>query len=138
MDFEMQFEMRPQYLYVRVAGVYSLEAARRSFSKGLEVIDQNHAAKVLVDCRQVSGTPSLGDYYSYGEFIAQEQYKPTKTGRMRRPQLAYVAIKPLMNKAHFAQLVATNRGANMRSFENMEDALRWLGVEPANENGENT
>jgi hypothetical protein len=118
--------MRREYLYVQLTGVFDIEEACESFIKALEVIDFHKATRILVDCLRVQGTPTTIDYYTYGDFISKELLRP---GR-RRLQVAYAVARPLMDAQRLTYTVATNRGANVNTFESVEAALKWLGVDP--------
>jgi len=45
-----------------------------------------------------------------------------------RPQLAIYAIAPLMDPNRYTQIVATNRGAQVRASDSLQELLSWLGV----------
>ena len=135
MSIDLEFEMRQDYLHVKVTGAFggaSIDEACRSFSKILEAVSTYNATKVLVNCFHLKGDPSTLDYYFYGQFIANELIRYRIKGRQLWPQLAYVYQEPSIDKEHFGEMVATNRGANLKSFGNMEDAFHWLGVASTN------
>ena len=52
-------------------------------------------------------------------------------GGFERFNLAYVGTEPLFDHDRFGQTVATNRGAHIKSVENVDDALSWLDAAPA-------
>ncbi len=129
MSVDIHSEMRREYLYVQLTGVFvSIDEVKRLYLKIQEKADLHTAQKVLVDFLQLKGAPTTMDYYSFGAFIAEEEVK------RRTRMVAYVGKEPIFDKRHFGELVATNRGArNMKAFDLIENALKWLRVEPTNE-----
>jgi hypothetical protein len=81
---------------------------------------------VLIDSLAVEGAPTTVEYYQYGETIAREMRDAVISGRTQRLRIVFVADAPLLDKDHFSEVVANNRGANVWSFNNFEDALQWL------------
>jgi hypothetical protein len=76
MSLDLHFEMREQFLYVELTGVFgSVDEANRLSARVFETADLNKATKILIDCLQVKGTPRFPDYYAYGAFVAEERLK---------------------------------------------------------------
>lgn len=125
MGIDFRFEMRQDYLYVQIAGIFvSVDEVFKIYLKAQEAAETNAATKVLIDCLRLKGSPTMWDYYQFGEFVAEH-----RQGNALKRMTAYVGTAPTFDKGHFGELVATNRGANMKAFDRMEDALKWLGVE---------
>ena len=126
MGLAFKYEMKDGYLCIVASGVFSIDEARRGFHQALEVIDEFHATKVLVDCRQITGSPSTMDYYDYGELVAEALTRPGRNGTSRTLKLAHVAQPPLLDERRLSETVAQNRGVMMKSVDNIEEALVWL------------
>ena len=125
MAMDLHFEMRREYLYVQVTGAFvHVDEVLKALVKVQETADSHAATKILIDCLQLKGTPNTSDYYTFGVFAAEERAKHAE--RIS----AFVGTPPTFDKRHFGELVATNRGATMKSFDRIEDALEWLGVDP--------
>ena len=82
------------------------------------------ATRVLVDCLQMGGSPTMLERYALAEFLARAMVE-LKTF----PRMAFLGKEPLVDPDRFGELVARNRGVRMRAVEQMEDALKWLGGE---------
>jgi hypothetical protein len=95
---------------------------------------QRGASKVLVDCLLIVGSPTMVDRYALAEFLAQEVVGCIIAGKIV-PHLAILGREPLVDPNRFAELVATNRGVQMKTVEQMEDALSWLGEREGNYEG---
>ena len=134
MGMVLDFEMRQQYFYVRLTGSYdSLEQAYGLYERMSEAAYSFGATKILVDCLELTGAPRFADYYAFGKFVGDQD---TKSEDSARWIAAWVGTPPTFDKQHFTELVANNRGARMKVFDNMEDALKWLGVADTREKKE--
>jgi len=133
MSLKSKFEMKKEYLHLKVSGDFSIDEACSLFVKGFETIASHKSSKILADLINVNGRPSVTDYYIYGSSIANELIKFWNKKGGGALQLAHVAAEPLFDSDRFADLVAANRGANMKSFNNIDDALEWLGVDQRRE-----
>jgi len=126
MSIDLRLEMKKEYLYVQMTGVFTIEEAKGSFCKILEAASDNDAPKALLNCLQLEGAPSMIERFTYGAFVAKELR--LYSIRFGRPsiKLACVAREPLLDKERFGEIVATNRGANVKMFDDEKDALNWL------------
>jgi len=127
MGINMKYEIANEHLTVRVSGRFDLDEMRKSFLEMLKIMDTGKASKVLVDCFQLKGNPSAADRYFYAKFGADELWKFLRAKKMSEVQFAYVGTEPLIAKDGFGQTVAINRGVNVKNFDNIDDALMWLG-----------
>jgi hypothetical protein len=53
-------------------------------------------------------------------------------GVSRGTPFAYALEEPVLDPKRFGETVALNRGMNVKTFHNLNDALRWFGNAPAN------
>jgi hypothetical protein len=115
-------------LHAKLSGEFTLEEAQRTFVVILETAVRYEAAKVLVDGRALTGQPTTVERFYYGEFVANAVINRCK-GRMRKaPRFAYVLLEPVIDKMRLGETVARNRGMNVKTFEQINDALQWLGL----------
>jgi hypothetical protein len=70
--------------------------------------------------------------FYYGEFAAQSVVESADLGVSRSTQFAYVLKVPMRDPERFGETVAVNRGMRVRTFDDLDDALGWLGTAPAN------
>ena len=68
--------------------------------------------------------------FFYGEFAAQEIAKFADRGVSRATQFAYVLEAPVLDLHRFGETVAVNRGMYVKVFDNLQDALEWIGIAP--------
>jgi hypothetical protein len=131
MSIDLEVTPEKGFLRVRVTGRVSLRDANDAFARMLVAVARQKAAKVLVDCRDVKGTMTTADRYQHASFGAEELSKWTRMGESRGTRLAYVAKPPSLDRRRFGETVAVNRGVNVKAFDNTEEALRWLEIDPA-------
>jgi len=124
----MTLEVNPEqrFLGVRVAGEITLVEANDCFARMLQAIARHEAKKVLVDCRDLTGTMSVLDRYQHATYAVQELRKAYDTGVSWDTPFAYVVQPPLFDNTRFGETVARNRGANVKVSDNLEEALQWL------------
>ncbi len=104
----------------------------RTFLEMLEAVAQHKVKKVLFDGRELTGDPNTIERFYYGEFAAKAVMSFADRGVSPRIQFAYVVPAPMLDPERFGETVAVNRGMFVKAFDNLEDALRWLGIAPAN------
>lgn len=131
MSINSRVEVKERYLYVWVTGVYNLAESLDGLKKTLETAAACHVTRILIDGLGYTGTPSTTDYFRIGEFIAKEVVHFAMFRGVNLLRIAFVFREPLLDREHFDVLVASNRGADAWSFENVPDALKWLGVDGA-------
>jgi hypothetical protein len=134
MGISLRFEPREGFLYCEASGEYSFEDACWMIQEVLAESVQHGATKVLVDSLQLRGSPTAVERYAIAEFLAREMIDHI-TEVKRFPRLALLGKEPLVDSNRFGELVATNRGVRMKTVEQMEDAVKWLGQEVSAERG---
>lgn len=82
---------------------------------------EHHINKVLVDDRAVTSCPSFEDLYQFGATFLDN-------GLPFYIKIAHVVNSATLSDNEFLETVAVNRGANVKTFQNMEDALQWLNI----------
>jgi hypothetical protein len=125
---DLSIENAPNFLHTRLSGEFSLEEAERTFLDILEAVDRYEATNVLVDGRGVTGEPFTMERYYYGTFVAEAVIGLCQTRNRRIPKFAYVLEEPVLDKQRFGNLVATNRGMIVKTFDNVDDAVEWLAL----------
>lgn len=131
MSISLEISPGPGLLHVRAMGRFSLIAAERSFLEMLEAVARHKVERVLFDGRHLEGNPTIMERFYYGEFAAHSVANFTERGVSRATRFAYVLVVPMRDPRRFGETVAVNRGMLVRTFEDPDDALGWLGVAPA-------
>jgi hypothetical protein len=117
---------------VRATGEFSLEEAKRDFLQMMQAVELHRSKRVLIDGQTITGNPRTIERFYFGEFTADTVAKHqtrTASGPIR---FAYVLKEPVLDPQKFGETVAVNRGMLIKVFDNLEDALQWLAIPPAN------
>jgi len=118
-SYQLTIEERPTYVYARVDGDLTPENALRFLEEAYAACLRSGRPDVLLDM-QLRG-PNLATTSVY-EVISQRAADGTKLGKS-----AYVPYEADdRSMAYFAETVAVNRGVNVRLFESVAAAERWL------------
>jgi hypothetical protein len=120
-------------LHVTATGKFSLQAAKRTFVEMMNAVAKHQVAKVFFDGRSVKGKPEVIERFYFGEFAANTVIRYSARGPCPSTAFAYVLKEPLLDPGRFGENVAVNRGMNVRVFDNVKDAQRWLGIAPTKE-----
>jgi hypothetical protein len=72
MGIDLKFQRRTEYLYVCVAGDFSLNEALGGLDIKLETVARYHTTKVLIDGLALNGMPGNAEYHRYRESLTKE------------------------------------------------------------------
>jgi hypothetical protein len=132
MSMILRISAESRFLRVDATGDFSLVEAKRTFIETLEAVARNKVEKVLFDGRGLAGDPKIMERFFYGEFAARSVAQFTPRGVSASTQFAYVLKVPVLDPMRFGETVAVNRGMVVKTFDNLNDALEWLGIPPVN------
>ena len=132
MSMTFKISARHENLHVTASGEFSLEEAKLSFLEIVEAIRHHKLGKVLIDGRDVTGTPRLLERFFYGHFAA-EAVQGLRDRGWDGPalQFAYVLEEPVLHKFRLGETAAASRGMNVRAFDNADEAVDWLLPDPS-------
>src|SRR5438477_9876796 len=121
--------VRPNVLHVLMGGSFSLEEAKQSFLQIIAALEANLIDQILIDGRDVTGDPAVVVRFYYGEFAADAVRHFTQRKMPNKdPRFAYVLHEPVLDPLRLGETVAVNRGMNVKAFDNMDEAIEWLGL----------
>lgn len=133
MGMTQEIRVESGALHVHASGEFSLGEAHRAFQEVLEAVAQHKLAKVLYDGRELTGKLDTWERFQYGESVATAVAEFARRDLSLALQFAYVLKEPVLDPSRFGETVAVNRGVRGKVFDNMEDALEWLGIPSAND-----
>ena len=128
----MTFKATPSddFLFVEVAGEFSLDDATRIFGSVIDLVEANDARNVLFDGRGIVGEPTAIERYFYAAFASDSVMLLELHGwLLAPPRFAYVLKEPTLDPLRLGQIIAKKRGMNVKAFEKVEDAMRWLRID---------
>jgi hypothetical protein len=147
MNVSLRIERAQAYLYAIVTGVFSLAGARRVSLRILGTCDEHGLRKILLDIRALQGTMSTVDDFEWAAFLATEHTRRMAQG-LAPLRFVILGNRPLLRPAgparkaagevaedHFGETVMVNRGLDARSTTDPGQAVEWLGIRPAREDG---
>jgi hypothetical protein len=117
--YQLKIEERPTHVYARADGDLTAENALKFLEEAYAACVRSGGAALLLDM-QLQG-PNLATTSVY-EVISQRASDGSKLKK-----IAYVPFgTDDRSMAYFAETVAVNRGVNVRLFESVAAAERWL------------
>ena len=120
-------ELRAGYVYAALSGEFSIESAKNVYRGILQIAAGQGQPRILMDATRITGEMSVSDRLAFGMFLAEEHARVL--GQLPGgPQLAILAVPPIMDPGRFTQAVANNRGVRMRASDSLQELLSWLGV----------
>jgi hypothetical protein len=120
------------FLHVHVSGAFSLDELNEITTDIYQALVRHAAQKVLVDFREVSGEPTIIERFLISDFLAKEMDRFSSAGVSRATRFGCIGTEPTMDRGHFGETVAVNRGLKVKVTDSMEEVLRWLEIEPPN------
>ncbi len=117
--YTIEFEHRPKYLYAFISGKDDTLKITKNY--WLEMLEECHKSgfnKLLVE-EDLQGSLSMQEVFEFASEYAEMGF--------REILVAFVDRHPAHQQLNrFAELVATNRGGQMRVFDSVSDAKQWL------------
>ena len=118
-DYQATFEERPSHLHAKVVGPRTPENAIRFLEEVYAACLRTGLSKVLLEMAFTG--PSLG----VSGVLKVVEARSGDGSKLRK--IAYVEASPDgLGKAQFAETAAINRAINVRLFDSVDKAARWL------------
>ena len=121
------FNVNNSYLSVTVSGHFSLSEAKIMYTAALEYLLENHLSKLFFDVVKVKGEITTKDRYDFGEFAAFESLKYMGKGLIGIT-VSMHGEEPIIDPRRFGEIVARNRGLNIKVTTDKNESLQFLGV----------
>jgi hypothetical protein len=128
---EYIIEVRESYLYVKISGKISLISKsgwgeiKSALINVVNRAKKTDIYKLLIDCRDFSGTLSTFDRFLLAVFFVRENSKLINK-QMHQLKISFVVNESLMDPQRFGETVARNRGLYGLVTDNIEEAIHWL------------
>jgi hypothetical protein len=118
MSFKIHIEETPDYLVARFIGPGTPAEASRQFESIAEHCKRANKNKLLLDFTEASGKISLAERYFFAEKARIFAQYGLKVAGVDKPEQ--------LDPKRFCELVAWNRGVNIRAFTDIKSAEEWL------------
>ena len=109
---------KDSYLLVEFFGEFSVEAGKKCVDRMTEACEEHDRSSVLLDCRRMTG-----------EMSVMARFQVTEYGATKRLQIRRIALlnrEEVLLPDNFVENVAVNRGMNLRSFTEFDEAEFWI------------
>ena len=121
------FKVKNNFLSVTVSGHFSLSEAKIMYTAALEYLLENNLSKLFFDAFRVKGVVTTMDRYYFGEFAAFESLKYIGKG-LKKITVSICGEEPIIDPRRFGEIVARNRGLNLKVTTDKNESLQFLGV----------
>ena len=126
MSIEYTFRVLPGHLQLDLTGTFDQADALAMYSSAFALAAEHERDAVLIDARAVQPPePTLMQRFDQAIHIAGIHQR-----QVRRVRLAILGNEPIIDPNRFGEIVATNRGANVKVFTDEQLALDWLLARP--------
>ncbi len=129
MSVTVDIHPTPTHLRVTLTGEYTLEGLKNALARTRQAIDDYQSRKILVDCRGVTGNPSLRDRFELVAVVLQQRINAMLHGKPSKAATAIVATPPLLHPGRYGIRLLIERNMRLTVCTNIEQALAWLDVE---------
>jgi len=120
-------KVKNNFLSVTVSGHFSLSEAKIMYTAALEYLLENNLSKLFFDVVKVKGEITTMDRYYFGEFAAFESLKYIGKG-LKKITVSICGEEPIIDPRRFGEIVARNRGLNLKVTTGKNESLQFLGV----------
>ena len=128
MSVSVDLKPMPDYLHATLSGDYTAADFNDALSRVFDAAHEHRQVKLLIDCRGVTGGPTLEERYGLGQFFADMLLRDLAEGRSLGLSIAAIATPPLAHPERIGIKHLVDRGLNVAIHETDEDARAWLGV----------
>jgi hypothetical protein len=133
MALHFKVETQTGHLLMIYEGRYEPSLAEEFTNQIVETSRAHQPTKLLIDLREVTGEMSTMDRFNLSRIAVKKYFLEMILGKIPKCRYAIVGRHPLVDPRRFEEIVATNRGMNVKTFAEIRDAYAWLGVEPPGE-----
>ncbi len=123
---DVSYEVKGDCLFIEIAGEFSLPSVRSMLSEWVEKARDHTLKRILCDVTLVTGFTAQQMLamirFNTGELVVEAIPRDFKVVVVETPQ------QLIESQSRYAQNVMVNRGVNLKVTDNLDEALRWLGV----------
>ena len=123
MKSKNSFEVRDNYLYVKIIGKFEPSIARDDISEFIEKAIKHNLRKILCDLTSLTGFDEVDISFMTKFDLAEFASNSMPLGF----RLAILGTSQQLS-GDIGETVMSNRGVLVKSTSNLQEALEWLGV----------
>ncbi len=119
-NYSITIEDKGSYLFARANGVRTRGSVIAITKEIFDAAVAGKLSKVLIDVRELKGQLGVLDSY----YVVTEEFEKLRGKGLRKA--AIMDKKVRFVREWFLELVATNRGLNLKVFTSKEEAIKWF------------
>ena len=108
-----------EFIRTTATGTLDFAASQQAILDIASQIKKPGEYEVLIDTRGAEAILSISELYQLGMVLADHPF-------LRRSKIGRLGPIGDVDKAHFLEIVAQNRGVGIRVFTDFEQAITWL------------
>lgn len=121
MTYRLELRKEKDVVYVRASGIRSRETVSSIAHEILDACDKHQVDRVLVNVQELTGRLSIFDSF----MLVAEEFPKLKRRQILK-KAALVDNRERRERFRFFELLAHNRGYNLRIFDDADEALEWI------------
>jgi hypothetical protein len=122
----VSYEVKDDCIFLEITGEFSLLTARSMLSEWVEKARSRTWKRILCDITLLTGFTAQQMLamirFNTGELVVEAIPKDFKVAIVETSQ------QLIESQSRYAENVMVNRGVNLKVTDNLDEALRWLGV----------
>ena len=122
-QFDIEITVKDDFLLISVRGNYSLSNANNLFKLAIDNSLSHNKSKILIDITDITGSIPFFNRFLFSE-VLWNYIRKHALGKVNR--IAVVGKEPIVDKEKFGEIVAKNRGVNVRVFTDRSKASNWI------------
>ncbi len=125
MKLNLQIHKEKGYILSTLQGLFNQTLYLDLLVKIIDSAKGEEILKVFIDVSELSGHISIIERYKSAEFV----FKLLNQKNYNLLKIVIFGKEPFVNKSHFGENVAVNRGILFKSTTDFSEALNWLEIE---------
>jgi hypothetical protein len=125
MSININISVESSHMVVTADGVYEQSVVLEKFRQAFDAGKREKVSKLLIDFRLVIGDASVMERFEVGLLLAKLINGQTATPLTR---IAILGNKSFVDPQRFVEIVAINRGAQVKVTTDVFEAVEWLEI----------
>ena len=122
-QFDIEINVEDDFLLISARGNYSLSNANNLLKLAIDNVLSHNKSKILIDITDITGSIPFFNRFQFSKFL-YNYIREHALGKVNR--IAVVGKEPTVDQEKFGEIVAKNRGVNVRVFTDRSEASIWI------------
>jgi hypothetical protein len=125
MSISVHVTVEASHILFTAKGSYERLETLEHFRKAFDLANKEKSSRLLIDIRNVVGEIPTMDRFEIGVLLSDLVLRQSDVQTTR---IAIVRNDPIIDPHRFTEIVATNRGVQLKVTSELQEALEWLGI----------